>query len=318
LEPKVDSPIYTFLQQLQPPSLRREVEQAMQQAADAAAQASEASRATTPPGADDETLATLITQGERAIQENRFDAAKALFAAALQLGRPAGAAEGAALLQDPYLRQRLVLATYKAKQPDEPAALDEAFRLLAPLKPERSNDPETVGLAGAIEKRLFDNNRGAEHLDRAIRYNGRGYCLRDDWYNGINLAYLLTLRADKAPQAGANERIADLVWANRIRREVLELCKRDLRAIRERKQQPTGLGSGQRMRDLEQEFWCLATSAEAYFGLGKMEAYATTRTEAVALNAADWMVDTLNSQIARLKESLDRCGHLLACSARPH
>jgi hypothetical protein len=119
-------------------------------------------------------------QGEQAITESRFDTAKALFGAALQLGKPGGQAEGAALLHDPYLHQLLVLATYKAKQPNEGGALDEALRLLAPLQPEVSNDPETVGLAGAIEKRLFDQGRGAEHLNRAIRYYRRGYYLRDE------------------------------------------------------------------------------------------------------------------------------------------
>jgi len=313
-QPKVDSPIYTFLRELQPPSRRQELKQAMQDAADVAARAAEASGAATAPGPRDPTLATLIAQGEQAIKESRFDAAKALFGAALQLGKPGGQAEGAALLHDPYLHQRLVLATYKAKQPNEGAALDEALRLLAPLQPEVSNDPETVGLAGAIEKRLFDQGRGAEHLDRAIRYYGRGYYLRDDWYNGINLVYLLTLRADKAPQASDNERVADLVWANRIRREVLALCERDLLAIHERQRQASSAGSGQRPRDLEQEFWCLATQAEAHFGLGEMEVYASTRAEAMALRPADWMVQTLDDQIARLKQLLDRSGHLLTAS----
>jgi MAP3K TRAFs-binding domain len=88
-----------------------------------------------------------------------------------------------------------VLATYKAKQPDELSAPNEAMELLAPLAPEDANDPETVGLAGAIEKRLFDKGQGTGHLDRAIWYYRRGYYLRNDWYNRINLAYLLVVGA---------------------------------------------------------------------------------------------------------------------------
>ncbi len=321
-KPSVDSPIYTFLQELQPPALRRQVEEAMQQVAGAAAEAAQAAEANRPaPSPDDPTLSTLIAQGEQAIKDSRFDAAKALFGAALQIGRRAGEATGAALLQDPYLHQRLVLATYKAKQPNEAAALDEALLLLAPLQPEVSNDPETVGLAGAIEKRLFDQGRGAEHLDRAIRYYGRGYYLRDDWYNGINLAYLLTLRADTAPEVSDNERIADLVWANRIRREVLALSERDLQAIRSRSRSPEQsekFGVDQRASYLEQEFWCLATKAEAYVGLGNVEAFEAAKAEAVALEPADWMLATLDTQVERLKLLLGSRGHLLLGGSTAH
>jgi hypothetical protein len=289
--------------------------------ADAAAEAAEASRSAPAPKSEDPTLATLIAQGEAAIKESRFDAAKALFGAALQLGGHAGDAEGAALLHDPYLHQRLVLATYKAKQPTELAALDEALRLLAPLQPEVSNDPETVGLAGAIEKRLFDQGRGSEHLDRAIRYYGRGYYLREDRYNGINLAYLLTLRADKAPDASDNERIADLVWANRIRREVLALCERKLPAIREHRRklvESEGFQAGQHSRELEQEFWCLATKAEACFGLGDLESFEAVKAEAVAAlpSGSKWMMETLETQISRLREFLGNREHLLSDGAR--
>jgi hypothetical protein len=312
-QPQVDSPIYTFLQELDPPA-RRARDAGMRGAATqvAAAEAMSNSGGATPGRDDDPTLSTLIGQGEQAIKDSRFETAKALFAAALQLGGYAGSATGAALLHDPYLRQRLVLATYKAKQPDEPAALDEALRLLSPLRPDVSNDPETVGLAGAIEKRLFDNGRGAMHLDRAIRFYGRGYYLRDDWYNGINLAHLLTLRADKAPAASDQERSADLVWANRLRREVLTSCNRDLKSIRQR---TGGPAAGQQDRDREQEFWCLATKAEAHFGLGDLQAYEAVKAEAAALNPPQWMMDTRSSQIGRLRELIANGGHLLSAGA---
>ena len=314
-EPKIDSPIYTFLKELQPPSLRGQVERAIQQVADAAAHAADGSKAAPAPGPDNQTLAALMAQGESALRSSNFVTAKAMFAAALQLGRPGATAADATLLGNPYLQQRLVLATYKAEQPDEASALDEALRLLEPLQPEVSNDPETMGLAGAVEKRLFDQGRGAEHLDRAVRYYGRGYYLRDDSYNGINLAYLLTLRADTPLQVDDNERVADLVWANRIRREVLALCERDLGAFRARKRPPLAAlgnpGSDRSARALEQEFWFLATKAQGHFGLGDMASFEAARAEAVALIPPAWMLGTLDLQIARLKDLLDRRGHLL-------
>src|SRR5262249_34410470 len=228
---------------------------------------------TLEPAPKDATLAMLIEQGEQAIKNDQFPAAKALFMAALQLcqGKP----DIGAITHDPYLIQPLVLATYKARQPDELAALKEALQILDKLAPQDSNDPETVGLAGAIEKRLFDKGQGEEHLNHAIWYYARGYFLRNDWYNGINLAYLLNVRTDTGLDATKEEQIADFVWANRSRREVLALCEQDLLAIRKRKQRmvttPDESGSdevkeNQKARDEEQEFWCLATQAEAYCG----------------------------------------------------
>jgi hypothetical protein len=186
---------------------------------------------------------------------------------------------------------------------------------LTPLDPEDSNDPETVGLAGAIEKRLFDKGQGAEHLDRAIWYYGRGYYLRNDWYNGINLAYLLNVRTDTPLDATTEEQVADLVWANRLRRAVLALCERELQAIRAREERrgtnADQLKVEQQARDRERQFWCLATKAEAHFGVGELDAYEKTRAEAQALEHADWMMATCDAQIGRLQTLLEKHGHLL-------
>lgn len=314
-----DSPVYTFLSQLTPPALGGQAAQAVTQAGQALEQAGEAIAEVSnnlreaEPAPQDPTLATLIAQGEQAIKNSQFPTAKAVFADALQLGK--GKPNGGAILHDPYLIQRLVLATYKAKQPDELSALNEALKVLARLTPEDSNDPETVGLAGAIEKRLFDKDQGAEHLNRAIWYYGRGYYLRNDWYNGINLAYLLNVRTDTPLDATKEERIADLVWANRLRREVLTLCEKNLHEIQGREgratAKPDEISKDQQARDWEQKFWCLATKAEAYFGLGDVEAYERTQSEALALDPATWMLSTFEDQITRLRKLLEKHGHLL-------
>lgn len=336
---KTDSPVYTFLQQLTPPFLQpptppaltldepaaravRQAGQALEEAGEAIAGVAASLRAP-ETGPQDPTLATLIEQGNQAIRNSQFSTAKALFETALQLGKDKlgkDKPDGGAITHDPYLIQRLALATYKAKQPDEISALNQALKVLEPLGPKDSNDPETVGLAGAVEKRHFDKGQGEEHLSRAIGYYGRGYFLRTDWYNGINLAYLLNVRTDTSLDATSEEKIADLVWANRTRREVLGLCEQDLLKIRERKArtapEPGAVESDefkkdQRARDKEQEFWCLATKAEAHFGLGDLEAYEKTRSEAEALEHADWMMATFDEQIERLRKLLEKHGHLL-------
>jgi len=308
-QPKPDSPIYTFVQDLEPPTRKR----AASVKADPGQPGQPGQGA---PAAPDRTLAMLIEQGEAAIAGSCFPLARSLFEAALAIGKPSsGEKDGASVAHDPYLVQRLVLATYKAKEPDEAAALETALKLLDSLNPKESNDPETVGLAGAIEKRLFDQRKEPAHLERAIGYYGRGYYLRNDWYNGINLAYLLTLRVDTVLDATDQDRVADLVWANRVRGSVLALCEQDLMSIRERERQAAAshgnLAATHQTRSREQEFWCLATKAEAHFGRGEMEAYRQTLATAVALNPADWMMGTLNAQVERTRTLLEKHGKLL-------
>lgn len=314
-----DSPIYTVLKELVPPALGGRAAAAVERAGkalDQAADAVAAAASLAPPlsGADDETLAGIVAKGEEALRKDEFVQAHTFFALAAEISqkRP----KGGAVMHDPYLVQRMVLATYKAKQPDEVTALKKALETLAPLDPDDSNDPETVGLAGAIRKRLFEQGDGDAHLDAAIRHYGRGYYLRNDRYNGINLAYLLNVRADTALDATDPERIADLVWANRIRREVLALCEREMAEIHGRETRtgamPEDLRKEQTARDKEQAFWCLATKGEAHFGLGEMEAYERTRADAERLKFAEWAMGTFDGQVNKLRKLLEKHGHLLA------
>lgn len=322
---KPDSPVYTFLQKLTPPSIETRAAEAVAQAGKALERVAEAiadaGTATQPsdPGPNDRTLATLIEQGERAISESRFSEAKTIFSLAVQLCH--GSSEKTdstvhTIHADPYLIQRLALSTYKANHPDEISALNDALSLLASkLNLSESNDPETVGLGGAIEKRLFDRGQGAEHLNRAIRFYSRGYYLRNDRYNGINLAYVYNVRMDSPLDATREEQIADFVSANRIRREVLLLCEREKQEILQREQRTVlkadQVKQDQEARDREQKFWCLATKAEAHIGLGQFDEYDNTRAEAQAIPHAAWMFETMEQQIGRLSTLLEKYGNLV-------
>ena len=96
---------------------------------------------------------------------------------------------------DPYILQQLALATYKFQQPDRKTSLINAKDILNALAPQTSSDAETVGLWGAIHKRLWDEGKDREHLDEAVRAYGRGYYIKTDYYNGINYAFVLDVRA---------------------------------------------------------------------------------------------------------------------------
>ena len=110
------------------------------------------------------------------------------------------------------------LATYKAKQPTPMEALLAAHQLLQTLDPATTNDPETLGLWGAVHKRLWDLDRQPRYLDEAVGAYSRGFYLRQDHYNGVNYAYLLELRALQSARAGAFE---DAIELRLLRRGLL-------------------------------------------------------------------------------------------------
>lgn len=188
---------------------------------------------------------------------------------------------------DPYIVQQLSLATYKSKQPDALTALQNAKATLAVLKPDTSSEAETVGLWGAIHKRLWELGHQRPDLDTAVRSYARGYFIKDDYYNGINFAFLLNVRA--AVSEG-DDATTDRVLAKRIRTEVLALCDAALA--------PAQPGAAEALT-AEDKFWINATKVEALVGLGRATEAAALRTE-ISAGAAQWMLDTMNGQLAAL------------------
>ena len=181
---------------------------------------------------------------------------------------------------DPYLVQQLALATYKSELPSRGAALVAAKELLAALQPEVSCDAETVGLWGAIHKRIFDLTSAASVLDTAVRAYARGYFIKNDYYNGINFAFLLNVRGARST---GDDAIADRVLARRIRNEVLVLCEAAL--------------ADPSLKESD-AFWAKATKVEALLGASR-----TAEGEALLAQLAPpetWMMDSLRDQLAKL------------------
>ena len=134
-----------------------------------------------------------------------------------------------------------------------------------------------------MHKRLWEETHDAAHLDTSINAYEKGFYLKNDYYNGINLAYLFNVRAAEHP--GTDEAIADMVNAKRKRRRVLEICE-PLQAS------ATG----------DAKYWVLATMAEAWFGMGERAKADAVLQEAFALDPApkQWMKDSTTEQLAKL------------------
>lgn len=299
-----DSPVYTFLSGLTPPALAR----AMEGVAKEVAKAAPVVEATAQ--VDGLLYSETMQQIDEAQADGDFVTAKALLsrlrkktkeaaAKAAADARDMGRADVLERPEDPYIVQRLALVTYKSKHPSAQVALEEARELLLTLKPRTSNDTETLGLWGAVHKRLWDLTQDRSHLDEATRGYERGFYLRNDYYNGINVAYLLNVRAAHAARPA--EAIADFVQAERVRREVIDICLQWL----ESETPPVNEGLKKELREQkylsEAKYWVMASLAEAYVGVGDEVEAQRWLSQAIEGVPAQWMKDSTQEQLRNLR-----------------
>lgn len=164
-------------------------------------------------------LSELLDKAEEKKDANQFKEALAYYAIALQ--------------RDPssrFIIQRIVLMTYKLTEPDELTALKLAENLLHNhLHPDEQIDVETLGLAGAIYKRLAKLENEKENIRKALRYYEKGYVICENYYNGINCAFMYLLNATRSTEhldIMTNYGNAQKIW-----KRVIEICQDELSKI---------------------------------------------------------------------------------------
>ena len=270
--PRVDSPVFTFLPRL-----------------------TGATPATTPPmpaapPAGAPAASTAAADGEWSTMLQMFRASRAgeRWSAAIEILHT--------LLErqpsDPYLNQQLALATYKSKLPTATESLLAARRILEKLQPHTTTDAETLGLWGAVHKRLWELTADRPALEDAIWALEKGFYVKNDHYNGINLAFLLNVRAAVSPPRDA---VTDATVAERIRRRVVAICEQ---------QRLAPLRNEDGTIDEEQMFWVNASLVEALFGLGDLEGAQRIEQEITANPPEPWMPKTLKEQLEKLRSLL--------------
>jgi tetratricopeptide (TPR) repeat protein len=164
--------------------------------------------------------------------------------------------------------QQHALCTYKDLDLPPDAKLDRAFEILEETGEDlhTTRDQETLGIAGAICKRRWEVDGQIQHLERALAYYQRGYregLTGDYGYTAINAAFVLDLLADQEAAAARRSGAASMRAAQR--------CQ-EARSIREDIAATLpNLPREQNQDWLEQEWWFLATIAEACFGLGRYD-----------------------------------------------
>jgi hypothetical protein len=271
---ETDSPVYTFLPTLCEPT---------------AGEAKEVPSIAAAPAttAADQTVSLLMDMFHQARGASNWPGAKmALEQLKTKLPR------------DSHILRQLALATYKGELPDPKSALEEARNILSELHPRTTNDSETLGIWGAIHKRLWELDSKPEDLEESIRSYGKGFYLKDDHYNGINYSYMLNVRASVSP--AKPDATADFVWAERVRRRVIESCEEHLAA---------GVKNDEGKVDHERLFWLRATLIEALVGTGQTDRAESLKDEAIKEAPENWMAGSLKRQLEKLAKLLANPPH---------
>ena len=310
--PEPDSPVFLFIPSLQPASLPK----APRNGGGGAPPAPPGGTPPAPSGGDSPAPSSApMDQEQKSFAEllASFRAAKDAVSEADDWALPLALLKRLKKMQpdDPYILQQLALATYKFQQPDRKTSLINAKNILNALAPQTSSDAETVGLWGAIHKRLWDEIANPEDLDEAVRAYPRGYYIRTDYYNGINYAFVLDVRASRSE---GDEALVDRLLARRVRKGVLKICDGLLQAAAAAAE--PGSTAGAPGASADELFWIGATKVEALFGLGRRDEAETLKTEIVEKerqrlikagrdgNAVNWMGSSLNDQLKKLGELL--------------
>lgn len=244
----IDSPIYNVLPRLQQPTMSD---------AEFAALVKKVEQV-------DEALRQVLHEGEAAIKASRFSDAVTAFSKAVAI-KP----------DDPYLQQRLALATYKSKAPNELLALAKALDIINQLQPDKSNDPETLGLAGAINKRLAELTQDPAYQDIALSYYRRGWEVSRDYYNGENLANCYARRASTSE---GDEQVYFRMSAQKTWISVIDLLEKTL-------QEPS-------FADRSDKKWVYATLANCSFNLGRNESGLAYEEKFMSEKPEAWEIDT--------------------------
>jgi Tetratricopeptide Repeats-Sensor len=266
--PGVDSPVYTFLPDLVPPAVQR------------AAKIIEMVGA--GPGAEDRSLEATLAMAKQAKNDGNHDLVTSLLETASKLNP-----------NDASITQQLALATYKSKKPDVVSALKKAREILASLHPDQSTDPETLGLAGAIDKRLYDATGDRQHLNRSLWFYEKGFYVKQDYYNGINAAFLHVLKA--ASETDRLEALASYGQANRIWKEVIGICDRLL------------IDAEGKKKDYykDERVWIYLTLAEAHNGLGNKQKEEECLKKAGLEMEHKFAIESYNEQKQKLNAALE-------------
>ncbi len=256
-----DSPLYTFLPEIEPPYIKEENCEKIQKIIDAAIE-------------NKYSVSAYLKRAEELKRAGKFAEAAKEWEELHKISP-----------KNEYVTQQLAFAHYKSKAPNETMALQKALQIMSTLNPESSLDLETLGITGAIYKRLYlVNNRNIAYLDEAIKMYQKGYIIKNDYYNGENYANCLAFKLlqEDLPE----EEKTYLKYSSiKVYGELAKLIE-------------TRIAAG------ETDMWMYATLSTSYYCIGNKEKYEEYKEKFYAASQADWEKDTYEDNLTLIKKCL--------------
>ena len=258
----IDSPLYEFINDIKPPKLPKKeylliIEELAQQ---------------------EKHIFAIVEKAKSSMTNSDFTDASKYWEKANKL-----------VPNEPYFIQQWALCKYKSQEPSEQTALIDALRIIEELEPDgQTNDPETLGITGAIYKQLWKINKDLEALERAIEYYGKCFKIREDYYTGENYALCLNLKAKSI------EDKEEEIYCNVEARKVREVIIENLNEIVESEDFNTRLDKK----------WILATLSHCYFATKEDKEAKKYQKLFLNENIQNWEKETFNKNKELLKELL--------------
>jgi tetratricopeptide (TPR) repeat protein len=191
---------------------------------------------------------------------------------------------------EPFFMQQHALCRYKSKSPTESIALTDALTIIHKLDINGdTNDPETLGIAGAINRRLFQLNGEIEYLNRAIELYGKGFKVRSDYYNGENYAFCLNLKAYS--EKNKDEQIYLKIEAKKTREKIIN----NLQSI-----------PSEDLKGRSDEKWIYASMSTCYLALGNEKKSLHYKELFMSEDPKSWEMETFESSRKTLMQLIGR------------
>lgn len=260
---ETDSPVYTYLENLYPPEQREMQVLGGERMMIRKTQITELTR-----------VVEQITKANTAMRESDFKQAIPLWASLHQ-----------ELSHYPYVIQQYSLAIYKYEQPTKKDALEQSWTIINELPVDTTVDTETLGIAGAICKRLYLETQNDEWLEKAIRYYNKGFVTSQDYYTGENYANCLMIKMQQDDLSQADRYGIDYLRKN--------TCKQIVEILKETEKEH-GLDK-----------WQLATMSNCYFHLQDKNSAKQYEEQFLKKDPANWEIETFNKTKEDIKKVLN-------------
>lgn len=190
-----------------------------------------------------------------------------------------------------YYIQQHALCTYKSQHPNKEKALLDALSIINQLDPQSltTKDPETLGIAGAINKELWELDKSkTTYLKTSEEYYKRGFQINNNYYTGENYALCINWEAQLTEDEGRKQFLKYL--ANDVRQQIIEIIE--------------NLLAEEDAANSKDVMWAYATMANSQLALGKEDKYKKYRELFMNKVGAEWQKDSFEKGIERLNNAL--------------